>query len=369
MTKFIGLSLFSSGGLSETYLDKTKVDIKLANELIKDRCKFYKHLYPNSNIINGSITDKNIYKQIIKEAKKLKVDFILATPPCQGMSKAGKMKVDDDRNILFLYVINIIKELKPKYILIENVPEFLKSNYINPETNNSENILDKIKKELGNKYNFDYNKLNSMDYEVPQSRNRAIMILSKKRLPVWKLPKKLVIDIKTVKDIIYNLPSLESNEKVRDKLSDDSELLNNINLIKWHNAKKHNDNHILWMKNTSTGETAFNNEVYYPKKDGRMIKGFKTTYKRIKWDTPAPTITMSSGSISSQNNVHPGRKKDDNTYSDARVLTVYEIILLTSLPYNWNIPDFATDKLIRDLVGECVPPKLMYHLIKSIPNL
>ena len=74
--------------------------------------------------------------------------------------------------------------------------------------------------------------------------------------------------------------------------------------------KKHNERHKLWMTHTPTGKTSFLNKVYYPKKEsGERIKGFATTYKRIEWDKPAPTITMANGSISSQNNVHPGRKK------------------------------------------------------------
>ena len=130
MNKLIGLSLFASGGISEYYLDKTNVNIKLANELLAKRCNFYKELYKDSHMICGSITDKKIYNEIIIKSKKLKVDFIMATPPCQGMSKAGKMNFDDPRNSLFLHVIKIIKIIKPKYVLIENVPELLKSNFI-----------------------------------------------------------------------------------------------------------------------------------------------------------------------------------------------------------------------------------------------
>ena len=63
-------------------------------------------------------------------------------------------------------------------------------------------------------------------------------------------------------------------------------------------------------------------------KNGRKIKGYNTTYKRIEWDKPAPTITMCNGGISSQNNVHPGRLQKDGTYSDARVLTLRELFIL-----------------------------------------
>ena len=55
------------------------------------------------------------------------------------------------------------------------------------------------------------------------------------------------------------------------------------------------------MQHTPSGQTAFDNEVYYPvKADGKPVKGFRNTYKRQNWDTPAYTVTMDNRKISSQ---------------------------------------------------------------------
>ena len=157
----------------------------------------------------------------------------------------------------------------------------------------------------------------------------------------------------TVKEAIGHLPSIESGEK-----SD----------IQYHYAKKHNNRHISFLKYTPTGKTALHNEIHYPKKeDGTQIKGYATTYKRIEWDKPAPTITMANGSVSSQNNVHPGNLKVDGTYSDARVLTLKEIFILTGLPKNWHPPKWATENLIRQVIGEGVPPRLIDRLLTTMP--
>ena len=326
-------------------------------------------MYPNVDMINGDITDDEIYNEILSKSKKNKINFIMATPPCQGMSKAGRMKVDDARNKLFLYILKLIKELKPKYVLIENVSEFLKFNYINPKNEKEEKILNKIKIDTEYNYKLNYKVLDAKDYDVPQTRKRAIVLLSRKDQDEWYIPESITKkeNYITVGDTIKYLPSLESGDKITDENY-------HSNIRKWHFAKKHNEDHILWMKHTPTGKSAFDNETHYPKtidkKTGeiRRIKGFKTTYKRMDWDKPAPTITMSSGSISSQNNVHPGNKMNDNTYSDARVLTVFELILLTSLPEDIILPENVNEKLLRDLFGECVPSKFMFNLIKSIPN-
>ena len=124
------------------------------------------------------------------------------------------------------------------------------------------------------------------------------------------------------------------------------------------------------MQHTATGTSAFSNPVYYPQKeDGTRIKGYESSYRRIKWDEPAPTITIRIDAISSQRNVHPGRLLDDGTYSDARVLTPYELMLLTSLPANWNIPDNTPEILIRQVIGESIPPLMIKKIVGEIPCL
>jgi DNA (cytosine-5)-methyltransferase 1 len=121
------------------------------------------------------------------------------------------------------------------------------------------------------------------------------------------------------------------------------------------------------MKNTPSGKSAFENPVYFPQKpNGKRLKGFSATYMRMEWDKPAPTITMRNDAISSQSNVHPGRLQKDGTYSDARVLSILELLILSSLPQDWNIPEWASEILIRQVIGESVPPKLIKEIVEMI---
>ena len=121
------------------------------------------------------------------------------------------------------------------------------------------------------------------------------------------------------------------------------------------------------MRNTKTGRSAFENEIYYPKKNnGERIKGYNTTYKRMEWDKPAPTITMANGVLSSQCNVHPGRLLKDGTYSDARVLTVYEVMKLFTIPDDWKIPEWANENFVRKVIGEAIPPLLIEKIIRNL---
>lgn len=356
-----GLSLFSNVGIGEIFLREMGIDIVIANEIKEERGKFYKHIYPNCNLFVGDI--KKEYEKIKKEALKEKCEFLLATPPCQGMSIAGKRNYADTRNSLITYVIDMIHDIKPKLVLIENVPKFLK---LEIEYKNIKKNIDEIfDEEFSNEYFITKGILDTKDYGIPQTRKRSFILMSLEKK--WNFPQKE--KIKTVRETIGELPSVEAIvdgeinyfegniEKIK--------ICQSVN--KWHYPKSHVQRHVEIMKHTPTGKSAFENKVYYPKKkDGTRIKGYNTTYKRMEWDEPAPTITTSNGAISSQCNVHPGRLLPDGTYSDARALTIFEIMLLFTIPKNWNIPKWASDNLIRQVIGEGIPPLLIKKIIKSI---
>ena len=96
------LSLFANVGIAETYLSELGIDVIVANELVEERCKFYKHLYPSVNMIQGDITDEEIFAKVIAEAQAAGVEMLIATPPCQGMSCAGRKDPKDPSNPSYL---------------------------------------------------------------------------------------------------------------------------------------------------------------------------------------------------------------------------------------------------------------------------
>ncbi len=342
-----GISLFSNVGIDEIYFKDYNINIVVANELLSKRCEFYRHIYPDVEIVCGDIRDKNIFSKLVDLYNKNNCDFLIATPPCQGMSQAGKMDRADKRNSLIIDTINFIRETLPTNIIIENVPQIL--NFTISINNQDIKIVDYIKQALEPLgYFINYDVLDAADYNTAQYRKRAIFLISK--IKTWEVPAKNKHI--TFKDVIGDLPSLESGE---------------VSNIPYHYSKKHKNEHILWMQHTPTGKTAFDNEVYYPKKNGRKIKGYRTTYKRMEWDRPAPTITMCNGSISSQNNVHPGALLENGLYSDARVLSILELMRLTGLPDNWNIPTWASDNFIRQVIGEAFPPKFAGAMLSTMP--
>lgn len=355
MKKINGLSLFSSAGIAEMNLKKCGINIKIANELIPIRAKTHEFWHKECQVICGDITESSIKNRIINLSQKNKVKFILATPPCQGVSLIGKNKSNNDmlkdpRNFLIFQVFDIIDELQPDIILIENVDRFLNMKF--PFEGDLYNIEYIIRKKYSKNYSINVKIYNSQYYGIPQSRKRVIIVMTNDNYIYTEPAKEQLI---TVKDAIGDLPSLESGEKSN---------------LKNHYARKHTTNQVLWMRHTPSGHSAFENKIFYPQKpNGEKLKGYFATYKRIDWDKPCPTITMRNDAISSQSNVHPGRKLENGLYSDARVLTLRELFILSSIDPDIDIPPFASDSQIRYMVGESVPPRLIEVIVKNIKEV
>ena len=100
-----GVSLFANVGIAETYIKNHDIQIVVANELLENRAKFHKEMHPKCKTIQGDITSDEVFDKVLKASQKAKCDFLIATPPCQGMSLAGKMHENDPRNSLIKYVV------------------------------------------------------------------------------------------------------------------------------------------------------------------------------------------------------------------------------------------------------------------------
>jgi len=375
MGELKGLSLFANVGIAEAYLEDLGIDICVANEIDIDRARFYQEIYKNTNMICGDITVDTIRDTIVKESIKQNVDFIIATPPCQGMSEAGLRLEFDSRNQLISYAIDVIKRIKPKFVLLENVPKQLTT-----KIQYGDKIVlipEYIKSELGNDYNFNKEDLvMAKDYGVPQLRERNIFLLVRKDQPyVWEFPEKQQ-EI-TLKEAIGHLPPVDPY--LREGLTEtvtrfpqyEEKRIKALAVSKWHYPPTHSWKQVEWMMHTPSGKSAIYNEKFYPQKvDGTPVKAHHNHYRRLKWDMPCRTITQNNGVISSLACVHPGRPyKNDNgevIYSDARVLTIYELLIVMSLPLNWPIPEWAKETFIRKVIGEGIPSRLVREIMKAL---
>jgi DNA (cytosine-5)-methyltransferase 1 len=152
------------GGLSSGFMNKGFKPLFL-NEINKTFCETLEVNHPNTKIINKSMEDLELESYINN------VDILMGGVPCQSFSQAGKRKgLQDKRGNLILSFIKMINTLNPKVFLIENV----KGLKTHDKGKTLDTILEKIN-EIGN-YTTKFKVLNSNDFNVPQKRERLIII-------------------------------------------------------------------------------------------------------------------------------------------------------------------------------------------------
>lgn len=143
--------------------------------------------------------------------KEGELDLLDASPPCQGFSTSGKRKVNDPRNDLFLEFVRLVKELKPKVFVMENVSGMVKGKM-------KGRFIEIMKTLKALPYKVRCKLMNAMFYGVPQSRQRLIWIGIRNDLniePSYPKPQSKIITVKEALKGVENKTFIDPGEKLR----------------------------------------------------------------------------------------------------------------------------------------------------------
>jgi DNA (cytosine-5)-methyltransferase 1 len=162
---YTGLSLFSGAGGMDVGFKKAGVDIVWSNELDKDACNTYEANHPNATLYRGDI--RNAFHELDMYKG---TDIILGGPPCQGFSVAGKMDPNDERSTLIWTYLDVVKIIKPRVFVLENVSALAKLD----KWKDVRTKMFQISRDMG--YSCYPFLLNSSKYGVPQKRERVFFI-------------------------------------------------------------------------------------------------------------------------------------------------------------------------------------------------
>lgn len=169
---YTAISLFCGAGGLDIGFSKAGFKTIWANDSNKDACATFKLWNPSCEVVCSNINKVDISTIPAN-------DIILGGFPCQGFSLAGPRKLDDERNILYRYYVNIVREKQPKVFIGENVKGIL--------TLGQGEIFDLIVEEFSNcGYNVLYKLLNAKDFNVPENRQRVILVGIRKDLDFSK---------------------------------------------------------------------------------------------------------------------------------------------------------------------------------------
>ena len=175
------ISLFSSAGVGCYGFKMAGFDCIATNELLERRLNIQRYnqkcKYPGGYIcgdITQEQTKKLLYDQLeLWKAKEhlSRVDVVIATPPCQGMSIANQKKTDTEivRNSLVVESIKIIQKINPRFFVFENVPAFMKTICTDLDGTNK-SIADAIERSLGQEYSYAARIINFKNYGACSSR-------------------------------------------------------------------------------------------------------------------------------------------------------------------------------------------------------
>ena len=380
--RFTYISLFSSAGVGCFGFKMAGFDCVATNEIIPRRLEIQKFNHKckyETGYICGDITKQEtkdiLFSQIDlwkrKEGLK-RVDVLIATPPCQGMSVANHKKTENEivRNSLVVESIKIINEVNPKFFIFENVPAFMKT--ICTDVDGKEkNISEAIENNLGEKYSYISRIINFKNHGACSSRQRTLVIGVAREISDEISPIELYPEIekeKTLRQVIGDLKSLEFGE------IDSNDF--------YHAFRIYPEYMRAWIHDLKEGESAFDNKDIKKRphqiKDGKIVENTRKNadkYTRQCWDKVGPCVHTRNDQLASQNTIHP---KDD------RVFSIRELMRMMTIPENFRWVEESLEELnalpetekkallkkeevkIRQSLGEAVPTQIFTKIAENI---
>lgn len=344
------LDLFcGAGGMSHGMHKNHHFQTEVALDINESLAITLKNNMPEVDVVTGDIKDDFIKDKVIDLSLKKGVNMIIGGPPCQGYSMKGKkLGLKDPRNFLFIEFLNFVKRIQPEVFVIENVKSLLSTSkgWFKDE------ITSEIEK-LG--YHVDVGILKATDFGVPQTRERAIFICCKTKK--INLPHPTVKHIVTVKDAIYDLAYLDSNEGAFEQeylnkpTSEYQKMIrNNSNKLYNHKAS----NHALIAVEKLKMIPPEKGKEYLPK-ELLGKQQFKSTWGRLKWNKPSPTIDTRFDAASNGTNNHPFLH---------RTITPREAARLQSFDDNYIF--YGPKVAVRAQIGNAVPPLMAKAIADKI---
>lgn len=354
--KYKFADIFSGGGgmslglINAGFVDTLAADFWDVAKL--NYTSYYK--FNNAQFLQLDLYQEDDKKRLVEELLSMKIDLLAGGPPCQGFSTLGKRGEKDTRNQLVETYLRLAITIKPKMIIMENVPAIQSMKH-----KSGIKYPDYAKEFLGeNGYYAETIFLDGSQVGLAQTRKRLFLIGINKdyvkcmdnfaeilNASISKLAPSN--NYATIREVIYDLPRLEDNEG-EDVMIVDGKTIYNHKVFKYQKAT------LARIKAVPYGgglqdipDSLLSNHLVKMKSGGYGSGGFvKNLYGRLEWDKPSGTIVAGIKKITSGRFFHP---------ENDRLLTVREAARLQSFPDDYRVYGSMVDQYT--IIGNAVPPK------------
>lgn len=200
----LGIDLFAGAGGLSLGFEQAGFDIAAAVEIDPIHCATHEFNFPYSKTICASVVDLTGAEiRSLANIDDQDIDTVFGGAPCQGFSMIGKRALDDDRNQLVFHYVRLVKELKPKHCVFENV----KGLTVGKHAKFLDELIEALE-DAGYDVLLPYKVLNASFYGVPQQRHRLFLIGTRKGEPLPEYPKE-TDGAASVWDAISDLPNAD----------------------------------------------------------------------------------------------------------------------------------------------------------------
>lgn len=351
--KYSVVDLFcGAGGLSKGFMD-AGFDVKLGIDWDDAALTTFGNNHGDAEAIKldlFNLDNVSVIKEKLKEKNVDQLDVLIGGPPCQGFSLAGNRIESDERNTLYKAMVKTAELLKPRVVLLENVPGMLKLY--------EGKVKDKIFEDfetLG--YTMNVKVLYAPEYGIPQIRKRAIFVGLLNNTEKFEYPDPILKEDNfiTCEEAIGDLPSLENDDdynvnKIRDyttnpKTDYQKKMRSKSEHIYNHTPTKHAQKTIDHIKLVPDGGK-------YTDLPPELSKNFKYHESLHRYNSKKPSLTIDTGH---RTHFH---------YKYNRIPTVRENARLQSFPDDFVFSGNKQQQYKQ--VGNAVPPLLGYAVAKKI---
>lgn len=283
---------------------------------------------PVEAYFDGELGDEPTFVEQRTAASVSTVDVLVGGPPCQGHSNLNNhTRRVDEKNALYLRMVRAAEILRPRLVLIENVPSVLRDRH------NGVGVVERAVEHLeGIGYRTEHRVVALARLGVAQTRQRHVMLATPSGEPA---PARLFAAIEasaTVHDLRWAIGDLTDVKSTSMLDREPQATAKNVERMQFLL-----DNSIYDLPNALRPTCQQGSHSY------------KSMYGRLRWDEPAQTITSGFGSIGQGRYMHPDR---------TRALTAHEAARIQGFPDYFDFSACPTRSALATMIGNAVPPQL-----------